>query len=68
MPEDVLISLLQGHFSSSHTQGPVSGETEAPGWDDLFMSQVPTAGQEQWQAGLLGAVGSMESRAQDRGF
>lgn len=31
-------------------------------------SQVPTTGQEQWQAGLLGAVGSMESRAQDKRF
>lgn len=43
MPEEMLLSMLQGHFSSSHCSGTSvsvptpQGETEALGWDNLLM-------------------------------
>lgn len=68
MAEDVLKSLLQGHFSSSHPQGPVSGETEAPGWDDLFM----VTGANNWTGAvarrIAGSCGQHGEQGQDKGF
>lgn len=73
MPEDVFISVLQEHSSFSY---PIGTSVSVPTLlgklrhgDGMICtwSHVQTAGEEQWQAGFLGAVGSMESRAPNRG-
>lgn len=73
IPEDVLISVLQGHFSPSHPTGStvtvptLQGKLRHGAEVICSWSQVQTAGGEEWQTGFLGAVGSMESRAQTWG-
>lgn len=66
MPEDVLISVLQGHFSSSHPTGTgvsvptLQGKLRHWGGMICSWSHLPTAGEKQWQARFLGAVGTTQ--------
>lgn len=67
------MSVLQGHFSPSHPTGSTAtvptlqGKLRHGAGMICSWSQVQSAGEEQWQTGFLGAVGSMESMAQTRG-
>lgn len=67
MPEDVLISVIQGHFSSSHPTGTgvsvptLQGKLRHWGGMICSWSHLPTAGEKQWEAGFLGAGKAMAS-------
>lgn len=62
MPEDMLISMLREHFSSSHRRGTsvsvhIAGETEALGRDNL----LTVTHMNSWRAGKAAASGTAGS-------